>query len=131
MALPPQSLEAGAAAVAEWYVVDFLTRDGSDDGRSFVEWARASEIDWPSPSAAEVTVLVRRLAARGDDPYQRLGTEAWVVRVDLEEKGWVVVPPPAPGEPPQLTTGTEATETAVEWTDAAGLVWQVGAGEDG
>jgi hypothetical protein len=89
MALPADSLDAAAAATAEWYVVDFFTRDEPAGDRSFVEWVRASQVEWRSPSTAEVTVLIRRLAAVGDEPYQRLEAEAWRITTELADGGVV------------------------------------------
>src|SRR5690606_15799183 len=76
MALPAATLEIPALARAEWFVSDYFTRDGEEE-RSFVEWVRAESIEWVAESTAEVSVLVRRLAASGDDPYTRLPTELW------------------------------------------------------
>lgn len=127
MALPADSLDAAAAATAEWYVVDFFTRDEPAGDRSFVEWVRASQVEWRSPSTAEVTVLIRRLAAVGDEPYQRLEAEAWRITTELADGGWAVVPGPVRQETPELVVLPDpgAAQSEAEWTDPAGVVWRV------
>lgn len=144
MALPAEWLEMSAAAMAEWFVVEFFTREEPGEDRSFVDWARTREIEWVAPSLVEVTVLVRRLAAAGDGPYQRLGTEAWVVTTELTDDGWTVVQGPVQSETPELATdfadadqaGSEGSVGAgkatdgrrleeVEWVDSAGVIWKV------
>ncbi|MGH8911652.1 MAG: hypothetical protein ACRDVD_04000 [Acidimicrobiia bacterium] len=153
MAVPAQDLEDGAAALAEWYVVDYFTRDGSGaDGRSFVEWSAVLDKRWLTASALEHTVVVRRLAAPGDEPYDRVPTEAWRVTTELVDEGWVVVEGPVEATPPEPAVDRAsldgslppevsgrlddvevrgATEVAgrwlveVDWTDAAGLSWVV------
>lgn len=128
MALPVASLELEAAAVAEWFVVDHFTRDEGSDGRSFVDWARAARLSWTDTTTAEVTVLIRRLAAAEEEPYQRLPLEGWKVTARLRDRGWVVVDGP-------MAVEASATEMALEggggsgedatWTDGAGLTWEV------
>jgi hypothetical protein len=153
MAVPAQDLEDGAAALAEWYIVDYFTRDGSGaDGRSFVEWSAVLDKQWLTASALEHTVVVRRLAAEGDEPYARIPTEAWHVTTELVDDGWVVVEGPVEATsrepivdlaslegslPPEVAGRLDeadalgAVEVAgrwlveVDWTDAAGLNWVV------
>jgi len=152
MALPEGAVETAAMAVAEWFIVEHFTREDGDEGRSFVEWARAGELTWMDPTTVDVTVLVRRLAAKGDDPYQRLPAEAWQVTTELDGDRWVVTHGPVQMAPPtldvavpsldgrvpdELAVATEAPmlgaakidednwSVGVEWTDAAGLIWLV------
>ncbi len=152
MALPGDSLEAGAAAVAEWFVVDHFTREDGDGGRSFVDWARAGELTWLGATTIDVTVLIRRLAASGDDAYQRLPAEAWRVTTELIDDHWVVIHGPTPAQAPTLDVSLPAPEGDVpdrvassvedgtitgaaqvegrwsvelQWTDDAGLTWTV------
>ena len=122
MALPAANLEWPAAAVAEWFVVDHFTRDAADEDRSYVEWVRALEVEWTSTTTASVTVLARRLAAKGDEPYRRLDDEVWEVVTELGEQGWTVAAGPIPAEAPTLDAAVEATS---EWVDDAGLTWPV------
>lgn len=152
MALPEGAVETAALAVAEWFVVEHFTREEGDDGRSFVDWARASELTWMDTTTVDVTVLVRRLAAAGDDAYQRLPAEAWQVTTELDGDRWVVTHGPVHLVPPTLEVSVPsledhvpeevaaATENSIvgavqidesswsvglEWTDAAGLTWLI------
>lgn len=154
MAVPAEDLEAGAIAIAEWFVVDYFTRDGSgEDGRSFVEWASVVEHTWRDASVLELTVAVRRLAALGDAAYQRIPVEGWTISTELTDDGWVVVGGPVPTEvePPVLADPLAGSDEVpaevaamvddgdvlgghesdgrwhleVEWVDAAGVPWHV------
>lgn len=127
MAVPADAMDDVAAALAEWYVAEYFTRDDEEDaGRSFVEWVRVVDRRWVTTTDIDLTVAVRRLAAQGDDPYQRMPVEAWLVSVRLEEGEWVVVAGPEPAEPPALRVelvDENAEETL--WTDPAGLEWVI------
>lgn len=128
MALPAETIETAAMAMAEWYVVDFFTRDDPQGDRSFVEWARASQVEWETPISARVTVLVRRLAAIAEEPYHRLEAEAWVVEMELDEEAWSVASGPFPGETPDLvlrSPDADGDRNAGEWTDDAGVTWPI------
>lgn len=124
MALPAETIETTAMAVAEWFVVDFFTRDDPEDDRSFVEWARAWQMEWETPTSARVTVLVRRLGATADEPYHRLGAEAWDVELELDEEDWSVASRPARGETPELVV-RDTDAIGGEWTDEAGVTWRI------
>lgn len=124
MALPAETIETTAMAVAEWFVVDFFTRDDPEDDRSFVEWARAWQMEWETPTSARVTVLVRRLGATADEPYHRLGAEAWDVELELDEEDWSVASGPARGETPELVV-RDTDAIGGEWTDEAGVTWRI------
>lgn len=123
MAVHPESLEAEAAAVAEWMAADYFTVDGSsgwsehlaglfpagsplpkpDAGyRSFVEWAQSIAVSESGPGQFTVTVIVRRLAAVDPDPYQRLPLEAVEVHMRWTDEGWSVLDLPARAPLPQL-----------------------------
>lgn len=131
MALPAESVETSAMALAEWYVVDFFTRDDPEGDRSFVEWARASQIEWATPSSARVTVLVRRLSATGDEAYQRLQAEAWRVGLEIDDGGWSVAPGLEAGEAPDLAVGDgDGADELTEWVDAAGVPWKIKSASD-
>jgi hypothetical protein len=141
MALPEGTVEATAATLAEWYVTDFFTRDQVDRERSFVEWVGAWEVEWMSPALARITVLVRRLAAVGDDPYQRLDVEAWDVITRLDDTGWTVAGGPLVAEAPELAVDVDddlledsrreaRTIEPMEWTDPAGVIWSVQTWDD-
>lgn len=126
MALPAESVQTAAMATAEWYVVDYFTRDDPGGPRSFVEWARASEITWESPSEAWVKVLVRRLAADDGEDYRRLETEAWRVGMRLDDAGWSVLPTPMRMEAPVLAPLEESgSSSTADWVDGAGVTWRV------
>lgn len=149
MALPEASLETTAAVVAEWFVVDHFTRE--EDGRSFVDWAGVAELTWTGTTTIDATVIIRRLAALEDDPYQRLPAEAWQVTTELIDGSWAVTHGPVPVDPPALeaslpsydldvpaevaalvpgsTTGAHEVgdrwSVEWQWTDDAGLTWTV------
>lgn len=153
MAAPVPALETAAASLAEWFVVDHFTRDGSneEEGRSFVDWAGPIAFEWVEPGRAEVTVLIRRLATSGEGAYQRLPDEAWTVITSLDDADWKVVDGPYPAEaagpvidiePLEAAVPDQVVESAgepvmaasrlgsdwvieVEWVDDAGLSWPV------
>lgn len=113
-----------AAGTAEWYVAGYFSLD-DETGRSFVEDARAVRFEWTDADTARVTVAIRRLAATEDEGYRRVPAEMWEVAVRLGDDGWVVesIPAPSSSTPPAEpdVSGGE------EWTDEAGLVWEVAA----
>lgn len=124
MAVPAETLEDSAAALAEWYVVDYFTRSGADgQGRSFVEWSAVVAREWLAASTLELTVVLRRLAAEGDESYIRVPTEGWLVTTELGDQGWVVVGGPMPVAPPEPVV--EMPPLEVQWADAAGLEWLI------
>lgn len=130
MALPVEPLELAAGALAEWFVVDHFTREGHDGSRSFVDWSSVWTVEWVEPSRVDATVIVRRLAALGDDEYRRLPEEAWNVTLELGDTGWRVLEGPLVAEAPSLT---EASEPALDrdgsgervWVDDVGLEWRI------
>ncbi|HEX2153234.1 MAG TPA: hypothetical protein VHL52_04590 [Acidimicrobiia bacterium] len=128
MALPVSSLETSAAALAEWFIVEYFTREEDGGSRSYVDWAETSQVEWTDTSSAEVTVLVRRLAAGADEAYQRLEAEAWKVETNLDDTGWTVVGGPIQAEPPEMALPDRGG--GVEWTDGAGISWTVHESDD-
>ena len=87
MALPPPT-SVGGSRGGEWFIADHFTALGGR-GPLYVEWVRARG-GMDLTTTASVTVVTRRLAARGDDPYQRLDEEAWEVVTELTDDGWTV-----------------------------------------
>jgi hypothetical protein len=91
-AVHPERVIDRAVAHAEWFVAEYLTVDGTEEGRTaltallptgvplpvaaegtrvFVEWVRAMAVEEVGQLAFRVTVLARSLAATGDETYQR------------------------------------------------------------
>ncbi|HEX5695965.1 MAG TPA: hypothetical protein VFZ15_06240 [Acidimicrobiia bacterium] len=134
-AVHPERVMDRVAAHAEWFVAEYLTFDGSEQGmatltallpvgvplpaapegtRVFVEWVRASSVEETAPLTYRVTVLARSLAAHGDGAYQRQAPLE--VTVDLSASGGdpqVLLPPEmrpataAPAHQPALTAVPE------------------------
>lgn len=154
MAAPVPGLETSAASLAEWFVVDHFTRDGSsgEEGRSFVDWAGPIAFEWVESGGAEVTVLIRRLATPGEGSYQRLPDEAWKVVLSLDDTGWKVVDGPYSAQPADSVVDIDPLDSSVpdqvgelagdepvtgasrigpdwvievDWVDDAGLSWPV------
>jgi hypothetical protein len=112
LAVEQATLSATAGAVAEWFLVEWLTVDGTEpagwiaatagaphhgSGRSYVEWARATAVEPLDAGRFRVEVAVRRLAA-GDPSsgYVRVPDGMFEVVVDLTGDGSVVVDLPRP-----------------------------------
>jgi hypothetical protein len=112
LAVGQATLSAMAGAVAEWFLVDWLTVDGTEPagwiaatagaphggpGRSYVEWVRAMAVEPLAAGRFRVEVAVRRLAA-GDPSsgYVRVPDGVFEVVVDLTGDGPVVVDLPRP-----------------------------------
>ena len=91
-AVHPERVIDRAVAHAEWFVAEYLTMDGTEEGRAaltallpsgvpmpaaedgtrvFVEWVRASAVEEIGQLVYRVTVLARSLAAAPDAEYQR------------------------------------------------------------
>jgi hypothetical protein len=150
-AVHPERAIDRVVAHAEWFVAEYLTVDGSEQGRAtltalmpggvplpaaaegkrvFVEWVRASTVEEIGPLTYRVTVLARSLAAEGDAVYQRQEPLELAVDVSLAEGSpQVIVPPqvrPAPiGPVRQLTLGTvpeEVAAVALEQTGGTDVV---------
>ena len=91
-AVHPERVIDRAVAHAEWFVAEYLTMDGTEEGRAaltallpagvpmpaaadgtrvFVEWVRASAVEEIGQLVYRVTVLARSLAAAANAEYQR------------------------------------------------------------
>jgi hypothetical protein len=145
-AVHPERAIDRAVAHAEWFVAEYLTVDGSEQGRAtlsalmpagvplpapaegrrvFVEWVRASTVEEIGPLTYRVMVLARSLAAEGDAAYQRQEPLELAVDVSLAEGSpQVIVPPqirPAPiGPARQLTLGAVPEEVAAAALEQTG-----------
>lgn len=114
-AVHPERAIDRVAAHAEWFVAEYLTVDGSEEGRAaltalmpagvplpsategtrvFVEWVRSSTIEEIAPLTYRVTVLARSLAAEGDAVYQRQAPLELAVDITLAEGNPQVISPP-------------------------------------
>jgi hypothetical protein len=91
-AVPPERILDRVMAHAEWFVAEYLTVDGSEEGRAvltslmpsgvplptapegmrvFVEWVRAMSVEEIAPLEYRVSVLARSLSASGEEAYRR------------------------------------------------------------
>ena len=116
----PERLIDRVAAHAEWFVAEYLTVDGSEQGREtlsalmpvgvplptapegtrvFVEWVRASEIVEIAPLTFEATVMARTLAAGGEEVYERQAPLEVTVEVSVSTGAPQVVLPPEVASP--------------------------------
>ena len=135
-AVHPERVIDRAVAHAEWFVAEYLTVDGTEEGRAaltallpagvplpaavegtrvFVEWVRASEVEEIGQLVYRVTVLARSLAAAANSEYQRQAPLQ--VEVDVSVAGdapqVVMAPrvsPAQPGPTHQLTLVTVPEE---------------------
>jgi hypothetical protein len=137
LAADPSETARVAAAHAEWFATVFFTLDGSEatatevagmlpggspipsqEGhRSFVEWARAIEVEQLDAGRFRVRVVVRAVGAADGDAYQRMPSQAIDVVVEMGSEGATVVDLPSPAPLPARTTpapwpeGGEVPET--------------------
>jgi len=100
-AVHPERVIDRAVAHAEWFVAEYLTMDGTEEGRSalmallpagvpmpaaeegtrvFVEWVRATSVEEVGQLVYRVTVLARSLAAEANAEYRRQAP----LQVDVE-----------------------------------------------
>lgn len=110
-----------SAAVAEWFMIDWFTLDGSseastdwpgwsalrpsDEGvRSYVEWLGATRVEEIGPAVHHVEVVVRRLVSPDGATYRRLPVSAYRVVVDLGSGSPVVRDLPSPMSLPETST---------------------------
>jgi hypothetical protein len=135
-AVHPERVIDRAVAHAEWFVAEYLTMDGTEEGRAaltallpagvpmpsaadgtrvFVEWVRASAIEEVGQLVYRVTVLARSLAAASNEEYQRQAPLQ--VEVDVSVAGdapqVIMAPrvsPAQPGPTHQLTLVTVPEE---------------------
>jgi hypothetical protein len=104
-AVEPERLVDQAAAHAEWFAVEFVSYDGSEQSSQtlsgllpggvplpeapegtqvFVDWARAGAIAQTSPTTFDVDVMVRSLASNGDGGFQRQPPRKLSVTVGID-----------------------------------------------
>ena len=150
-AVHPERVIDRAVAHAEWFVAEYLTMDGTEEGRAaltallpagvpmpaaadgtrvFVEWVRASAVEEVGQLVYRVTVLARSLAAASNEEYQRQAPLQ--VEVDVSVAGdlpqVVMAPrisPAQPGPTHQLTLVTvpgEVGETALQQSGGTEVV---------
>ncbi|MGH8944772.1 MAG: hypothetical protein ACRDVL_01315 [Acidimicrobiia bacterium] len=134
-----------AAAHAEWFAVEYLSVDGSDQSRQvlasllpsgiplpeasqgtqvFVDWAGAQAVTETAPLTYQVEVVVRSLVDRGEGGFTRQPATRMEVVVAVGEDGLprVVRPPRLIETPPSspaemaLTPVPEAVKSQVEST---------------
>lgn len=121
-AVHPERIIDRVMAHAEWFVAEYLTVDGSDQGlatlgallpigvpvptapegtRVFVEWVRATAVEETGPLLFEVTVLARSLSATGEEAYVR--------QAPVE----VIIPVSIAGETPQVMSAPRITPAPI------------------
>jgi len=114
-AVHPERVIDQVAAHAEWFVAEYLTVDGSEQGREalssllpagvplpvapegsrvFVEWVRTAAVEEIAPLTYRATVLARSLAAQDEGAYERQATLELTVDVSLAAENPQVVLPP-------------------------------------
>ena len=121
-AVHPERVIDRAVAHAEWFVAEYLTMDGTEEGRAaltallpagvpmpaaadgtrvFVEWVRASAVEEIGQLVYRVTVLARSLAAAANAEYQRQAPLQVEVDVSMAGDGAQVVMAPqvSPAQP--------------------------------
>lgn len=154
MADPPDPDARAAIARAEWFVTDYFTSDfepnGSadlraalpagplppfpqDDGEgiSYVEWARAFNVEQTGDGAYRVAVAFRMLGAPPDRGFSRQPVRAVEVLVAVSEEGGSTVldlPAPArlpagPEPDPWPEGGDEAPRAVVDEAVEAASLW--------
>jgi len=150
-AVHPERVIDRAVAHAEWFVAEYLTVDGTDEGRAaltallpagvplpvavagtrvFVEWVRASEVEEIGQLVYRVTVLARSLAAAANSEYQRQAPLQVEVDVSVAGDGPQVVmaprvSPAQPGPAHQLalvTVPEEIGAAALQQSGASEIV---------
>ena len=150
-AVHPERVIDRAVAHAEWFVAEYLTVDGTDEGRAaltallpagvplpvavegtrvFVEWVRASEVEEIGQLVYRVTVLARSLAADANSEYQRQAPLQVEVDVSVAGDGPQVVmaphvSPAQPGPAHQLalvTVPEEIGAAALQQSGASEIV---------
>lgn len=169
LALPAEDAGRRAAAYAAWFVAEYFTVDGGDGdrhqvrsllpagvevppadpaARSFVEGVEVVEVSSSDGLRHRVQLLVRSLAATGEEGYRRQPVRMVEVVVAVDEQGAAVVDLPRPlpvpqrvgaalavqeGEPPAAVVAA-ALEAASVWGEpqpdllSAGMVderWRV------
>lgn len=106
-AVDPERLLDQAATHAEWFAVEFVSYDGSEqssttlaallppdaplpeapDGTQvFVDWARASTVTQSGPAEFDVAVLVRSLVSTGEEGFRRQPARSLTVTVVVDDE---------------------------------------------
>jgi hypothetical protein len=107
-AVEPERIIEQAAAHAEWFAVEFMSYDGSEQSAQtlsgllpggvplpdapegtqvFVDWARAGTITQTTPTTFEVDVMVRTLVSTGEGGFQRQPARGLSVTVEIDGEG--------------------------------------------
>ncbi|HEX6301630.1 MAG TPA: hypothetical protein VF148_14295 [Acidimicrobiia bacterium] len=107
-AVDPERLVDQAASHAEWFSIEFVAYDGSEQSREtlqtllprglplpeapddiqvFVDWARARAVTQAGPTSFEVDVLVRSLVSSGESGFVRQPPLVVSVPVEMGEDG--------------------------------------------
>jgi len=141
-AVHPERVIDRVAAQAEWFVAEYLTVDGSEQGKAtlsallpqgvplpvapegtrvFVEWVRATAVEELGPLIYRVTVLARCLAAVGDAAYQRQAPLQLTVDISVSDDTPVVMMPPVVGPAPLGAPHQPALTEVPEEVGAAAL----------
>lgn len=123
-AVPPQRLADAAGAHAEFFVVEYLTVDGTGQEPAllrsllptdvplpaapeglvvFVEWVGAIETAEIGVGRFQVDVLARYMVAQDGAPYQRAQPEVLSVEVEVDDSGARVASAPVISSPPTNT----------------------------
>ncbi len=125
-AVAPAALSEVAAAHAEWFVLEYLTVDGSQENptlrmllpgdipipsapegaRVFVEWVRALSTEEIDVGIYSVDVLARYMVAPDGQTYERVAPELLSVVVAVSESGAQVTTAPTAG--PAITAPSAA-----------------------
>lgn len=111
-AIDPERLFEQAAGHAEWFAVEYVAVDGSEQSREtlsallpegvplpsapegtqvFVDWARARSVTQTGPTTFDVDVLVRSLSSVGDDGFTRQAPLLLAVEIEIGDDGEPVV----------------------------------------
>jgi hypothetical protein len=111
-AVDPEMLMDQAASHAEWFSVEYVAYDGSEESREtlsallpdglplteapestqvFVDWARARSVTTTAPATFEVDVLVRSLVSTGESGFVRQPALLLTVPVEIDGDGVAVV----------------------------------------
>ncbi|HEU4895344.1 MAG TPA: hypothetical protein VFT85_05865 [Acidimicrobiia bacterium] len=105
-AVDPERLVDQAAAHAEWFAVEFVSYDGSEQSsrtlagllpggvplpeapagaQVFVDWAGAGAVTQTGPMTFDVDVMIRSLVSTGDGGFQRQPPRSLSVTVEIDE----------------------------------------------
>ena len=129
-AVDPQHLASRAAAHAEWFAVEYFSADGSEESRRslqammpagvplpeagegvqvFVDWVGALTVTESGSLSYSVEVVVRSLAAKGDEEFVRQPARVAAVDVVFGEDGQPRVLRPPTVAAPVAHAGPEVT----------------------